>query len=350
MIKEKISNKDATSFIRDLPKVELHLHLEGAIPIPAMLELCKKYGANVTETELHDRFQFSDFNHFIQTWYWKNQFIKEYDDFEYIASAVAEDLSNQNIKYAEVYFSPADVGKSGLEPQPIAEAIRSGLNKHISNITINLIADLVRDFGAKKGEIILDKIAEVRNQGIVGIGIGGSEHEFPAKLFKKVYQKARNFGFKTTTHAGEVAGSDSIWQAIKDLETDRIGHGTTAKNDAELVDYLINNQIPVEMCPISNVRTKVINDLSEHPIIDFYRRGMIVSVNTDDPKMFNTTLEKEYTSLVDTFNLGLIDIYNLAQNSIKSAWCSENSKNELNTELTKYYEKHVNLSQVIEKN
>ena len=335
-----VSNINIKSFIRDLPKVELHLHLEGAIPIPAMLELCKKYGANVTETELHDRFQFSDFNHFIQTWYWKNQFIREYDDFEYIASAVAEDLSNQNIKYAEVYFSPADVAKSGLEPQPIAEAIRSGLNKHISNITINLITDLVRDFGAKKGEIILDKIVEVRDQGIVGIGIGGSEHEFPAKLFRKVYQKAHNLGFKTTTHAGEVADSDSIWQAIRDLETDRIGHGTTAKNDAELVDYLINNQIPVEMCPISNVRTKVVKSIFEHPIYDFLKKGMVVSVNTDDPKMFNTTMEKEYLSLIETFNLDLSDIFQLAQNSIKSAWCSKSLKKVLSKELSSYFNSH----------
>ena len=337
-----VSNKNIKSFIRDLPKVELHLHLEGAIPIPAMLELCKKYGTEVTKTELHDRFQFSDFNHFIQTWYWKNQFIKEYDDFEYIASAVAEDLSIQNIKYAEVYFSPADVAKNGLEPQPIAEAIRSGLNRHINDITINLITDLVRDFGTENGEIILDKIVEVRDQGIIGIGIGGSEHEFPAKLFKKIYQKAHNFGFKTTTHAGEVADSDSIWQAIRDLETDRIGHGTTAKNDTELVDYLIDNQIPVEMCPISNVQTKVVKDIKEHPIIDFYLRGMLVSVNTDDPKMFNTTMEKEYLTLLDTFNLDLSDIYHLAQNSIKSTWCSKNVKKELNRELTHYYERHVN--------
>jgi len=121
------------------------------------------------------------------------------------------------------------------------------------------------------------------------------------------------------------------------LRVDRIGHGTSAYKDPELLQYLIDHQIPVEMCPISNVCTASVSSLKEHPIYDFYKNGMLVSVNTDDPKMFNTSLENEYISLIDIFNLDLSDIYNLAQNGIKSAWCSEIIKNVLLKKLSDYF-------------
>ncbi len=344
-----VSNKNIKSFIRDLPKVELHLHLEGAIPLDALLVLIEKYKGKdyITISELQQKFTYTDFSHFLDIWAWKNQFLKEYEDFEYITEQVAIDLASQNIRYAELCFSPTDFRRSNLQPQQIAIAIRKGLNKHSDKITINLITDLVRDEENKLPQ--LKQILEVKDQGIIGIGLGGDEANYPPKLFIEVYEKAKALGFQTTCHAGEAAGPDYIWQAIHDLHIDRIGHGTNAYKDTELVQYLIDNQIPVEMCPISNVRTASVSSLKEHPIYGFYKKGMLVSINTDDPKMFSTTLENEYTSLADTFNLDLIDIYNLAQNSIKSAWCSEDTKMELNLELSQYYEKHVNLSQVLEK-
>ena len=342
-----VSKTNIKSFIRDLPKVELHLHLEGAIPLNALLQLIEKYSGKgfITHKELEQKFTYTDFIHFLDIWYWKNSFIREYEDYQFISERVALNLIEQNVRYAEIYFSPADFSKKNSQPQEIAIAIRKGLNRYSDRITINLIPDLVRDNNPKFQ--LLEQLYEVKDQGLIGIGLGGDEASFPPKLFTEVYQKAKTLGFQTTCHAGEAAGPDYIWQAIRDLHIDRIGHGTNAFKDPELVQYLINNQIPVEMCPISNVRTASVTSLKEHPIYEFYKKGMLVSVNTDDPKMFNTTLEKEYTSLVDTFNMDLIDIYNLAQNSIKSAWCSQDRKNELDTELTQYYEKYVILSQVL---
>ncbi len=318
------------------------MHLEGAIPLDALLVLINKYKNNnsISITQLHKKFEFTDFAHFLDVWTWKNQFLRECEDFEFIAEQVAIDLSKQNIRYAEMYFSPSDFSKVNLQPQNIATSIRKGLNKQSNKITINLIADLVRDDEPKLP--LLDKILEVRDQGIIGIGLGGDELRFPPKLFKEVFYKARELGFYTTCHAGEAAGPDYIWQAIKDLHVDRIGHGTNAYKDSELVQYLIDHQIPIEMCPISNIKTNVVKTFVEHPIYQFYKSGMLISVNTDDPKMFNTSLENEFFTLLRIFNLELSDIYKFSKNSIKSAWCSKNVKKELSSELTKYYEKHLN--------
>lgn len=324
------------SFIRDLPKVELHLHLEGAIPLNTLLQLIEKYKGkkHITLNELEQKFTYTNFDNFIDTWYWKNSFIREYDDYQFIAEQVSLNLADQNIHYAEIYFSPSDFTKIDSQPQEIATSIRKGLNKHSDRITINLIADLVRDSEPKLP--LLNKISEVRDQGIIGIGLGGDELQFPPKLFTDVFQKAKKRGFYTTCHAGEAAGPDYIWQAIRDLKVDRIGHGTSATKDKKLVEYLLEHKIPIEMCPISNVRTSSVSSLDEHPIYNFYKSGMLVSINTDDPKMFNTTLEKEYISLIEIFNLELSDIFNLAQNSIKSAWCSDEFKIKLKDELTDY--------------
>ena len=336
-----VSNKNIKTFIRDLPKVELHLHLEGAIPLDALLQLIEKYqGINyITISDLEKKFTYTDFTHFINTWYWKNDFIREYEDYQFIAEHVALSLTEKNIQYAEIYFSPSDFRKKDSLPQEIAIAIRKGLNKHSDKIKINLIADLVRDEENKITQF--EQILEVKNQEIIGIGLGGKEKEFPPKMFKQVFTEAKNNGFRTTCHAGEAAGPDYIWQAINDLNVDRIGHGTNAYKNSKLVQYLVEKQIPMEMCPISNVCTASVPSLKEHPIYDFYKSGMLVSVNTDDPKMFNTSLVNEYISLIDTFNLDLSDIYQLSNNSIKSAWCSEDIKKDLSSDLTQYYERHV---------
>ncbi len=323
-----------------MPKVELHLHLEGAIPLNALLQLIEKYEGKdyFTLSKLQQRFTYTNFTNFLDTWYWKNSYIREYEDYAFIATQVAHNLIEQNISYAEVYFSPSDFTKIDSQPQEIATSIRNGLDKHSDKITVKLIPDLVRDNTPKIS--LLEKLFEVKNQGIIGIGLGGDELQYPPKLFVKVFELAKKMGFHLTCHAGEAASPDYIWQALQILGTERIGHGTSAIKDKNLVEHLISEQIPVEMCPISNVRTSAVPSLKEHPIYEFHKRGMLVSVNTDDPKMFNTSMEKEYISLIDTFNLDLSDIYHLAKNSISSAWCSNDTKNVLSEELLVHFNSH----------
>ncbi len=323
-------------WIGGLPKVELHLHLEGAIPLPALWKLVQKYGGDADVTDpgaLAEKFRYRDFPHFIETWQWKNGFLREYEDFTWIAQAVAIDLAEQNIRYAEVFYSPSDFAQHGLEPGRLTESIRVGLDTQKERIEMQLIADLVRDFGPEKGMRTLQEVAEVRDLGVIGIGIGGSEQSHPPEPYREVYEKARQMGFRTTAHAGEAAGPESVWGAIRVLEVDRIGHGTRAVEDPVLVGTLNQKQIPIEMCPLSNVRTGVIPGLGEHPIRRFFEEGLLVSVNTDDPKMFDTDLETEYTELVAVLDFERAEIIQLLANAVRSAWCDESKKDELLSEL-----------------
>src|SRR5579871_4037857 len=176
------------AWFEQLPKVELHVHLEGAIPHEVLWELLQKYGGDATvptREALARKFVYRDFPHFLDMWSWKNGLLRAYDDFEFISVKVARDLARQNIRYAEVFYSPPDFLSAGLEPQRLTEAIRNGL-KQVPEIEIALVADLVRDFGPQKGARLLSCLDEVRSLGVIGIGIGGSEHKFPPEAFGPV--------------------------------------------------------------------------------------------------------------------------------------------------------------------
>ncbi len=311
-----------------LPKVELHLHLEGAIPYDALWELVQKYSGDTllfTKDTLKGQFKYVDFPHFIETWIWKNQFINECEVFTFFAEAVARDLASQNIRYAEVFFSPPDFARRGLKTQLITEAVRKGLEK-VKEIEIALVADLVRDFGPERAEVTLAEINEVKQLGVIGVGIGGSEQNFPPEMFESVFEKARQLGFHTSAHAGEAAGAESVWSAIRSLRVNRIGHGTRAEEDESLLDYLVQQKIPVEMCPISNVRTGVVKSYESHPVRKYFERGIVLSVNTDDPKMFGNSLAEEYLLLTEKHGFTRTEVKDLILNGIRTSWMSEEKK------------------------
>ncbi len=319
------------SWFERVPKLELHLHLEGAIPLDALWELIQKYGGDPSVPDvdaLERRFCYRDFTHFLQTWSWKNGFLREYDDFTFIAEEVARDLARQHIRYVEAFYSPGDFAQHGLRPAGITEAIRSGLSR-VNDTRVALVADLVRNYGPETGAEILSELAEVRGLGVIGIGIGGAEQDFPPELFESVYRDARELGFRTSAHAGEAAGAESIWGAIRSLRVDRIGHGTRAEEDVALLDYLAEAQIPLEMCPLSNVRTGVVESLEKHPIRRYLERGIPISVNTDDPKMFGNSLAEEFRLLHEQLGFSHDEIRSLVESAIHASWLSDIEKREL---------------------
>jgi len=330
------------SFYKNMPKVELHLHIEGAIPIPALWELVKKYDRKKSVRTINDlkkRFVYKDFSHFIDTWIWKNTFIREYEDLCFLASEVVKDLINQNYKYVEFFFTPLDHVKRGMRPQRMIESLYNSVRRYFNKIDINFIFDISRDYGPKNGMKVLRQMKEVRDFNLVGLGMGGTEHLYPPEPFKEVYRKAKELGFKTTVHAGEAAGAESVRDAIKYLDPDRIGHGTAIIKDNNLLKLIRRKQIPVEACPISNIRTGVIKDLRSHPIKRYFDEGLIVFVNTDDPKMFDTSLDKEFRELVNNDMFSKTDIKSLLENAIRAAWCNGKKKNDLKKQLNDYYDK-----------
>ena len=323
-------------WFEQVPKIELHLHLEGAIPLTALWELLQKHGGDPAVPDMHaleERFAYRDFPHFIEVWVWKNQFLREYEDFTFIAEAVARDLARQNIRYAEIFCSPPDFVRHGLETQRLIEAISLGLAR-VTETEIAIVVDLVRDFGPEQAAKTLAETYEAHDYGVVGVGIGGSEQHEPPEQFEQVFHTARTMGFHTSAHAGEAAGASSIWGAINALQVERIGHGTRAEEDERLVEYLAAQRIPIEMCPLSNLCTGVVARIEEHPVRRYFERGLLVTINTDDPAMFGNSLAEEYAVLEQKLGFSRDDIRTLILQGIQAAWLSDERKRELTNLFT----------------
>ena len=321
------------SWFELVPKVELHLHLEGAIPLPTLWQLVRKYGAADevgSLAALTERFTYRDFPHFLDTWFWKNGFLRAYEDFTLIAEAVARALVAQRVLHAEVFFSPPDF--PGLAPARLAEAIREGLDR-VPEASVLLVADLVRDSGPQQAARTLAALEGTRPLGVVGIGIGGSEHRFPPAPFAAVYERARTLGLRTSAHAGEAAGPASVWSALVDLRADRLGHGTRAVEDPRLVAELAARRVPVEACPLSNLRTGVCPALTAHPVRAFFDAGIPCSINTDDPEMFGTTLAGELSALHHHLGFTAAELRQLTMQAARDSWLPEPARQQLLTRV-----------------
>lgn len=281
---------------------------------------------------LEERFRYRDFQHFIETWHWKQGFLREYDDFTLIAEAVARDLASQRIRYVEAFLSPSDVWRHGLQTQRVIEAVRAGLDQ-ASDIELQLVPDVVRNYGPKSSLRVLEESAECAEYGVIGVGIGGSEHDYPPEPFAPVFTRARELGLKTSAHAGEAAGPESVWGAIRSLEVDRIGHGTRAIEDQALVDHIVEHAIPIELNPISNLRTGVIATLSKHPVRAYFDLGIPISVNTDDPKMFGNSLEEEFESLIVDHGFDRGELRELMRRTVDCSWLDDDAKAALASDI-----------------
>lgn len=325
-------------FIRLMPKVELHLHLEGAFTFTTLLSLINKYGGDSrvrSLSDLKDRFAYRDFPQFIETWNWKNQFFRVPGDFELSTFETLTDLHNQHVEYVEAFFSPWDFTEDGLSMPDITRAVLKACRRAREEygIRCSLIADLNRNHDAKLGMQRIDEVAGFIDQGVIGIGLGGSEHLYPADLFEEAFAKAKRCGLHRVAHAGEAAGPESIWAALQKLDVERIGHGTRAGEDPLLLEELRRRRIPLEVCITSNVCTGVVQSIATHPLKKYWDAGLVVTINTDDPTMFGCTLTDEYFLLVDNFAFAPEVLRQICYNAIESTFLDGAGKRQLRTHL-----------------
>lgn len=318
-------------FIRKMPKAEIHLHLEGAIPHETLLAQIHRKGTEPeirTVDDLKAKLTYTDFPSFIDLWIWKNTFIESEKDFEQIAYDMLEGLSRQNVKYVESFYAPGDYSRFGLSTEGITECVIAGKERARRDFGIRceLILDLIRDHGPEIGMKRLDEVTPYLGRGVIGIGIGGSEQLFPAGPYAAVYKEAHRRGFRLTAHAGEVAGADSIRSAIDDLGAERIGHGLRAYEDPEVVGLLGDRRIPLEMCVISNAKTGVCPSIKDHPVKDYFRQGLLVTVNSDDPSMFSSTLTDEYLALKRDLGFTLDEVKQVALNAVEASFLPDEDK------------------------
>jgi aminodeoxyfutalosine deaminase len=315
------------SFVASLPKADLHLHLEGSIDSATLLELRKRHGQEGTLAEMEQLYRYRDFPGFLQAFKTVTEDLQTAEDYELITYQLMKKLKAENVLHAEVYVS---VGICLYRKQDFAalfEGLERGRDRGERDFGISLlwIFDAVRQFGAEAARPVFELAASYRDRHVVGIGIGGDEQKAPPELFREVYAYAAESGLRLTAHAGEYAGAESVWGALN-LRAERIGHGLTASQDPELVEELATRQIPVEICLTSNLRTGCCPALAEHPARNYFDQGVMITLNTDDPAMFGTSLAREYQLAQETFAFTDEHLRELARNSFEASFLPAEKK------------------------
>lgn len=321
-----------TSFLATLPKAELHLHLEGSIAPSTLHDLQLGHGVKATLAEVEKLYQYDDFVGFLMAFKAITEHLQTPDDYELITHRLMERLRAENVLHAEVYVS---VGVCLWREQDVAkifEALERGRQRGERDFGVSLlwIFDAVRHFGAERAQDVAELAVRYRDRNVVGFGIGGDERKGPPELFRDVYAYCADHGLHLTAHAGESAGPESVWGALN-LRAERIGHGLTAYQDADLVQELSERQIPVEICLTSNLKTGVCSEISQHPVRNYFDHGVMITVNTDDPAMFRTTLAREYQLLQEHFAFTEEQLREVARNSFEASFlCAEKKLEFLN--------------------
>jgi len=289
--------------IASLPKAELHLHLEGSIRPKVACELAARHGVKLTEEEVCRRYAYQDFAGFLDAFKWVTSFLREPVDFALVAVDLAGELLTQNVVYAEITLSVGVMFLRQQRPETNFEAILEATQPYEKRgLRMNWIFDAVRQFGAEAARQVVEAAKRCTSPRIVAFGIGGDEMSLAASEFRAVYEKAAEYGLHRLMHAGEIGGPEKIREAIEFLGVERIGHGIAAIHDPALMDLLVERRIPLEVCPASNLRTgalalqrrKQAASLKDHPLPELLRHGVPITISTDDPAMFHTSLAEEY--------------------------------------------------------
>ncbi len=277
---------------------------------------------------LDEAFRFEKFEDFLRLYILCMHVIREPEDMERLTGEVLEDLRNCGVVYVEISINLPPDRHFNMDSLDILNAINKA-GKRVGEklgIEYRIIIDLVRDYGPEKSMEILNSMAEMGDQNIVAVDIGGSEHRFPPGPYREVYKRARELGFRTRAHAGEAAGPESVWGAIRELKVDRIGHGVRSIEDPELIRYLVRKQIPLEVCPTSNIRTGVYSSIEEHPLRKLFDAGVKITLNSDDPGLFGSNVLGEYRLLMDRFGFSKDEIVKVVKNGFESAFIPHDRK------------------------
>ena len=325
-------------FVQRMPKVELHVHLEGSILPRTLLLLSQRNRIELpykTIEELQELYRFRDFNHFIENYWIITGCLCTPEDYQLIAYEFGRECARQNIRYAEATFSiSTNMAKTGLPWQTILQALNEGRAQARDEFGVQWqwVFDIVRNLPETQEE--LTRIAlDAQPMGVVALGLGGGEAEFPAELFTASFDRAVKAGLHSVPHAGEIAGPSSVWTAVKQLHADRIGHGVRSIEDPQLVEFLSDEQIPLEVCPTSNIALCVFPDYAQHPLRKLWDAGILLTVNSDDPPMFNTSLNQEYQVLIDHFGFGLPELEKVSLNALKASFLSDGEKERMTREF-----------------
>ncbi len=323
-----MSDPQPSPFVLSLPKAELHLHLEGSVQPETLVELSHRHGGPQYSIAAAERlYEYQDFTAFLLAFKAVVEQLRTPEDYELITYRLIERLAGENVLHAEVYISVGVAHWYRLDFASIFEGLERGRERGERDFGVSLlwIFDAVRHFGPDRALRVAQEAVRYRDRNVAGIGIGGDERRAGPGLFRDVYAYAAENGLHLTCHAGETLGPESIWGALN-LKSERLGHALTASEDKELIAVLVERQVPLEICITSNLQTGCCRRIEDHPVKKYFELGCMVTLNSDDPAMFRTSLAREYQLAQDAFGFSDEHLRELARNSFEASFLPAEKK------------------------
>ncbi|PYC68482.1 adenosine deaminase [Micromonospora arborensis] len=333
---------DLPTFIAGLPKVELHVHHVGSASPRIVAELAARHEGRTPvpadPEALAAYFEFRDFAHFIEVYLSVVDLIRDPEDVWLLTHEVARELARQQVRYAELTITPYSHVRRGIPAPAFCEAIEDARKRALADFGLELrwCFDIPGEAGLPAAEETLRIALQERPEGLISFGLGGPEIGVPRPQFRPYFDQARAAGLRSVPHAGETTGPQTIWDALNELGAERIGHGISAAQDPELLTYLAERQIGMEICPTSNVRTRAVANLDEHPLPRLVEAGLLVTINSDDPPMFGTTLNDEYAVAARLLGAGPEGLAGLARNAVTASFLDPADKQRIAAEIDAY--------------
>jgi aminodeoxyfutalosine deaminase len=338
---------ELTSFIAGLPKAELHVHHVGSASPRIVAELAARHEGDspvpADPAALADFFAFRDFAHFIEVYLKVVDLIRDDEDVRMLTYEIGRELARQQVRYAELTVTPYSSVKRGIPAPAFCAAIEDARRGAAADFGVDLrwCFDIPGEAGLPAAEETLRIALEEKPDGLISFGLGGPEQGVPRTQFKPYFDRARAAGLRSVPHAGETTGPETVWASVRDLGAERIGHGISAAQDARLMAYLAEREIPLEVCPTSNVRTRAVGGLDEHPLATLIEAGVQVSINSDDPPMFGTTLEEEYAVAARLLGLDAHGVAGLARAAVTQSFLDPAGRTVLLAEIDEYAAAHA---------
>ncbi len=333
-------------FVAGLPKAELHVHHVGSASPRIVSELAERHPGSVPADpdRLRDFFAFRDFAHFIEVYLAVVDLVRTPEDVRYLTYEIGRELAQgQSVRYAELTCTPytsvlPDDPDRGMAIEAYTEAIEDArvAAERDFGLVLRWIYDIPGESGLPAADATLGFALDHGPEGLVAFGLGGPEVGVPRGQFAPHFSAARAAGLHSVPHAGETTGPETIWTSLRDLGAERIGHGTSAAGDPALLAHLAETRIPLEVCPSSNVATRAVASLAEHPLPSFVEAGVVVTINSDDPPMFGTTLNREYEIAADLLGLDEAGVAELARAGVAASFAPDDVKSRLLGEIDAY--------------
>ena len=333
---------ELTSYIAGLPKAELHVHHVGSASPRIVAELAARHAGDTPvpadPAALADFFAFRDFGHFIEIYLSVVDLIRDDEDVRMLTYEIARELARQQVRYAELTVTPYSHVRRGIPAPAFCAAIEDARAGAAADLGVDLrwCFDIPGEAGLPAAEETLRIALGERPDGLISFGLGGPEVGVPRPQFKPYFDKARAAGLHSVPHAGETSGPETVWDAVRDLGAERIGHGIAAARDPQLMAYLAEHRITLEVCPTSNVRTRAVPSLEDHPLPALVAAGVPVTINSDDPPMFGTTIEEEYAVAARLLDLDAAGVTDLARAAVNASFLPPGGKTALLAEIDAY--------------